>query len=93
MATVRYADETGASHNFDCILDWEPMYGREALVRYGTHESAQALREISKTMKAWRESPAGGLRVFTRDGEKCDERIRERREERRARRQEPESES
>jgi hypothetical protein len=72
------------------ILDWA-MYGQTAINVYGAHESAVALRTISKAVKDWGEGPGGGLKVFSRDGDAKDARqiqaYHQRRAEREAERQ------
>jgi hypothetical protein len=84
-AVVRFTDSDG--HNFGpykFVLDLEPIKAREYTPIYGTHHVAQALREISKEVKKWREGATGGLKVYGRDGDARDARIREHMEERRA---------
>lgn len=81
---VRFSDSQRKRHfEYPMVLDWEPHLSRHVVTVRGTHHAAEALREISKTMKAWRESASGGLKVYTRDGDERDKRVREHHEERR----------
>jgi hypothetical protein len=49
---------------------------RDTVTVYGAHDAAKALRNISKTMGAWKEA-GGGLSVHVRDGDAKDERARD----------------
>ncbi|MGV9370376.1 hypothetical protein [Micromonospora tulbaghiae] len=70
--TITYKD----SHNrplpaTHAILDWSAYSGRTWMVVYGQHHSAKALREIAGIMKKWSEF-GGGVKVYSRDGDKKD---------------------
>lgn len=58
------------------VLDWA-MYGQTYINVYGAHDSAVALRKISKAVESWREGSNGGLKVTVRDGDAKDERRRD----------------
>ena len=91
VATVRFADSRGrAMPQYEFVLDWEPMKQRDVVTIYGAHDAAIALREMSKEVKKWREGGSGGLKVYARDGDARDKRMREAMEERRAARKEAE---
>jgi hypothetical protein len=85
MATVAYDDAHGRkSFEFAFVLDWATIKARDVVTVYGTHQAAEALREIRSTLARWNETGAGGLRAYTRDGDARDERARAEWEKRRA---------
>jgi hypothetical protein len=91
-ATVRFADSDGREIGpYTFILDLEPVKARQYTVVYGEHHAAKALREIRKEIVKWREGADGGLKVYSRDGDARDVRIREQIEERRAARRQANS--
>lgn len=62
QAVVAFSDSQGHQlPELESVLDWEVYKGRQWVTTYGTHEVAKALREMSKTMRRWRESVPGGL--------------------------------
>jgi hypothetical protein len=66
------------------VVDWSVALNRGSVVRHGVHEAATALKEIDKSIRAFRESGASkGISVYVRSGEDRDRRIQERREARR----------
>lgn len=79
-ARVSFRDSRGQALSASYQLDWGAFKGRRWTVTYGIHDAAKALREIDKTMKKWRESVAGGLAVYVRDGDEKDRREHEERE-------------
>jgi hypothetical protein len=85
-ATISYTDSHGEPYKTAAVLDWRMLADREIVEVYGSHHAAKALRDISKTMGAWKESGGQGLRVFTRDGDARDPAARERHEQRLAER-------
>ena len=85
-ATISYTDSRGEPYETMAVLDWRTLADREAVTVYGAHHAAVALREISKTMKAWKESGGQALAVVTRDGDVKDAALRERYAQRRAER-------
>lgn len=88
VATVRFADSQGRTlPTYEFILDWEPMKARDVVTTYGMHHASAALRELSKEVKKWREGAGGGLKVYVRDGDARDHRMREEVEQRRAERE------
>jgi hypothetical protein len=58
-----------------CILDWTPYKGRRWVTTYSLHDAAKALREINSKLSRWQEG--GGLRVWVRDGDARDQRMRD----------------
>lgn len=83
-AVVTFTDSQGRSFPpLRSVLDWSSYWQREQVTVYGPHHSAKALREISATIKRWRET-SGGLAVVVRDGDAKDERNRQHLEARRA---------
>jgi hypothetical protein len=86
-AVVTFVDSEGQrSRPYRFTLDWDQIYGREMAEEYTVHDAAKALREISKTVAAWKES-GGGLAVIARDGDAKDARTRDEMNARRARRE------
>jgi hypothetical protein len=85
VATVRFADSQGREmRSYSFVLDWAPLKVQDVVTVYGSHHAAVALRELSAEAKKWREGPTGGLKVYTRDGDARDKRMREDADERRA---------
>jgi hypothetical protein len=83
-ATVEFCDSRSKvldPYEFD--LDWEPITQRATVMVHGSHQAAQALRDMRDTLAGWKES-GGGLRVFARDGDARDERAVEARKQREA---------
>lgn len=85
-ATVSFRTERGRECRLDYILDLDTFYGYETLAVYGDHDSAVALRDISKTVKSW--TGWNGMRVYTRNEDAL---IRERAQRHQARKSEPTS--
>ncbi len=78
-ASVSYKDaHHRALPTTPAVLDWGAYLGRRWVSVYTMHDAAKALREMSKTLRKWQESPSGGLAVFTRDGDEKDQQKRER---------------
>lgn len=65
------------SHSYTYGLDIAAIQSTAFVKRYTIHNVARALLEVSKTLKAWGESPTGkGVAVYSRDGDAKDERRR-----------------
>ncbi|MEW1587205.1 hypothetical protein AB0283_17420 [Micromonospora vinacea] len=74
--TVRYQDSRGKQMTATkALLDWGVYKSRMWTEIYGQHHAAKSLREISSTIKTWKEF-GGGLKIYARDGDKKDERKR-----------------
>jgi hypothetical protein len=84
-AVATFKDSRGKKeYELDYVLDWATVMNRGTIVTRGLHDAAEALRDISKSVRRWSEG-AGvkGLSVYTRSGDARDERMREAMEERR----------
>lgn len=77
QAVVTYQDSQGrALPRTPSVLDWTTNAGSMYITTYGLHHAAEALRELNKTTKRWKEDLHGGLAVFVRDGDAKDQRRR-----------------
>lgn len=54
-------------------IDWA-VVRRGYIEEYGIHDAAKALREMQKTLSAWKEGAGKGMAVFVRDGDARDKR-------------------
>lgn len=61
----------------EAILDWSIYKLRRRMVKYGIHDVASSLREMTVTHKKWTEGPRGGMSVIARDGDARDEKGRQ----------------
>jgi hypothetical protein len=75
-ATIAFTDSRGERHILRSVIDWGAIASRDVITAYGPHQTAEALRDISKTIKRWQES-SGGLSVYSRDGDARDQRRRD----------------
>ncbi|TQS45886.1 hypothetical protein [Cryptosporangium phraense] len=66
----------------ESILDWGAFKGRMWVNIYGVHHAAKALRDIDKKLGKWQEGVRGGVAVYVRDGDKRDEALQRRLDER-----------
>jgi len=88
VAKVRFSDSQRRElPTYEFVLDWGVVKARDVVTVYGSHHAATALREMAKEVKKWREGASGGLKVFTRNGDARDQRMREAMQERRSARQ------
>jgi len=83
-AVVSYRDSQGkALPSTPSVIDWDDFSDRTWLVTYGMHETATALRELSKTVASFKYRGSGGLAAYVRDADTLDRRRRQDWEERR----------
>ncbi|MGK5114750.1 hypothetical protein [Geodermatophilus sp. CPCC 205506] len=76
-ATATYRDTRNKRHAATYVLDFDTYYGYNQVTLYDIHDAAKALKEMQSLMKKWAEFGQGGLRVFSRDGDAKDRRMRE----------------
>ncbi len=81
-AVVNYKDSQGKPlPSTPSVIDWADFSQRTWLVTYGMHETATALRELSKTVAGFKYRMSGGLAVYVRDADAADQRRRQQWEE------------
>lgn len=78
--TVRYSDSHNEEHTTNSILDFSTFFDRIWFDRKTLHHLATATREINTKLGKFQEDIHGGLRVFARNGDAKDDRLRVERE-------------
>jgi hypothetical protein len=77
---VTWEDSSGRPFESRVVLDWAVYKARHWIEVRGMHDVANAVREMQKDMRSWRESIHGSLSVFVRDGDAKDRREHEERD-------------
>lgn len=73
--TVYFDDMEDRAHKLTYRLDLDIFYDHEQLRIFGEHDAAEALMDVSKRLKDWT-SRNNGVRVWSRDEERQDDRDR-----------------
>lgn len=74
--SVTYDGLEGTRITTELVLDWSIFKSRIHTDIKTVHHMAKSVEDIRKSLQGFREGPQGGVKVFVRDGDTKDERMR-----------------